>query len=102
MSHHTIPIRQRRCRRAPALFNPCLEHLIRLWHMVPHGDRRYRSQSGGAEYQGVISPGNYCVVRELVLNHDVGDDRRFDRAGRLTATPAKDVGQRLQPTELAL
>ena len=70
--------------------------------MAPHGDRRYRSQSCRTEYQGVISPGNNRVVREFILNDDVGDNRRPDRAGWLTPTPAKDVRQRFQPTELAL
>ena len=70
--------------------------------MVPYGDRRYRPQSCGAEHQGVIPPRNNRVVREFILYDDIGNDRRLDRAGWLTATPAKDVGQRFQAVELAL
>jgi hypothetical protein len=101
MPHHTIAINERRYCWAPTLFKPCLEHLIRIWHVVPYDDRRYRAQSCGTEDQSVISPRHNRIVREFVLNDDARDNRRLDRAGWLTPAPAKHVGQGFQPTELA-
>jgi len=95
MAQHSITLRERGGRGPPALCNSSLEHLIGSWHMVPYGDRRYRTKSGRAEYQSVIAPRNDRVVREFILHDDVGNDCRPDRAGWLPATPAEHIGQRL-------
>ncbi len=49
----------------------------------------------------MILPRNNRVMREFILNDDIDNNRRPDRARWLTTTPAKHVGQRVQPFELA-
>ena len=86
----------------PPLSNTGLKYLIRTRKMTPHGDRRDRAESGGAEHQSApVSPGHDRVVRELVLNNHFSDHGRVQPA-RLLPTPPQDVGQRFQLGELGL
>jgi len=100
VTDHAVPIGKGRWSWLPPILDSRLEDFIRVRHMVPHGDRRYRAESCGAKDQGAITPRNNCIMREFILHDGIGYYRHLDNAGRLPTAPAKDIGQGFQTTNL--
>lgn len=86
----------------PPVLHPGAQKLGRIRYVVPHGDPCHCPESRGSEDQRPAAPGHDRVVRELILNHDIGDHRRTDHARWLLAPPAHDVRERSQSANLQL
>jgi hypothetical protein len=61
----------------PAAVEPISEKLIRRRLMIPHGDRRDGSQSGGIEAEVDRRVGKNDVMSILILRYDLGDVDRW-------------------------
>jgi hypothetical protein len=73
MSEHRVTVLEaRRCRR-PTAGKSILEKLIGCRMLVPNGNCRHGSQSGGIVNQKYAFVRNNYIVSELVLSYHFGD-----------------------------
>ena len=77
MTENFVAGTQSRRGSLPAPGEPISQKLIRCRLMIPHGDRRDGSQSGGVEAEVDRRVGKNDVMSILILRDDLGDVDRW-------------------------
>lgn len=73
MTEHLVAAAKSRRRRLPASGQPIAQKLVRSRLMIPHGDRRDRSQSGRIKAEIDRGVGKNDIMSILILRDDLGD-----------------------------
>lgn len=89
-----VPALQATRRGLPAAAQACVEQLAIRWLVIPDGDRRHGTQSGGVEDEVARAVRNQDVVGVLVLC-----ENRFDREWRLL--PSSPIESELESRQLS-
>jgi hypothetical protein len=99
MTYDSVSLLQARRSWLPAISNTRLKDLVCVGKMIPHGDRRDRAKSRGAEDESApAEPRDDRIVREFVLNDHINDYGRMQ--ARLLPTPLQNIGQGFQADQL--